>query len=137
MNSNIGTKMLYILHVVCNWVLKQIVNCTKVWKKVFLILNILARQCFRYYLDSFTYMNWLWTRVLGLTASLLAGQNRYTVLRSRATRKPSQKTVISCDFPFTGWRGAMPDSTSNSPRDASTRGKPDHLDEGHSALLQD
>ena len=26
-------------------------------------------------------------------------------------------------------------STSNSPRDASTRGKPDHLDEGHSAHL--
>ena len=62
-------------------------------------------------------------------------QTFLATLRSGATRKPSQKTEVSCDFPYTAWQEAMTDSTSNSQRDASTRGEPDHFDEGHLGLL--
>ena len=74
-------------------------------------------------------MNWVMNKGAWTQLHLMA------TLRSGATRKPSQKTEVSCDFPYTAWQGAMPDSTSNSPRDASTIWKPDHLEEGHSALL--
>ena len=82
-------------------------------------------------------MNWVmnkgaWTQ---LHLCWQVEQTFLATLRSGATRKPSQKTEVSCDFPYTAWQGAMPDSTSNSQRDASTIWKPDHLEEGHSALL--
>ena len=81
-------------------------------------------------------MNWCMNKEAWTHCIFASRQNHHLkILRPGATRKPSRKTLVSCDFPSTAWQGAMPDSTSNSPRDASTRGKPDHLDEGHSALF--